>query len=197
VPRPGPVAGHPCPVSPSCESGSRGVPPQIVNMCSPPVANATPHFWAAVVGATGLTAASGTTGSAFRGPQDLPVICAVGSQPDMYRCDDTAYGKGAGGELTYSLKLHAKTSTTIWFTVVGSDQGLAAAQAEFSAASADPGPGSFRPNSPRAWRWTARPRCHCQAIRCLPPRSPGASRSWLTPRAALAMTCPIPPLVTL
>src|SRR5438270_12751960 len=42
---------------------------------TPPVANATPHDWAAVVGATGLTPASGTTGSAFRGPQDPPVIC--------------------------------------------------------------------------------------------------------------------------
>jgi hypothetical protein len=105
---------------------------------TPPVANATPHSWAAVVGATGLTPASGTTGSAFRGPQDPPVICPVGSQPDIYRCDDTAYGKGAGGELTYNLKLHAKTSMTVWFTVAGSDQGLAAAQNEFQAASADP-----------------------------------------------------------
>ena len=105
---------------------------------TPPVANATSHDWAAVVGATGLTPASGTTGSAFRGPQDPPVICPVGSQPDLYRCDDTAYGKGAGGELTYNLKLHAKTSMTVWFTVAGSDQGLSAAQAEFQAASADP-----------------------------------------------------------
>jgi hypothetical protein len=105
---------------------------------TPPVANATFHDWAAVVGATGLTPASGTTGSAFRGPQDPPVICPVGSQPDLYRCDDTAYGKGAGGELTYKLMLHAKTSMTVWFTVAGSDQGLAAAQSEFQAASADP-----------------------------------------------------------
>jgi hypothetical protein len=105
---------------------------------TPPVANAAPHSWAAVVGATGLTPASGKTGTDFRGPQDPPVICPIGSQPDMYRCDDTAYGKGAGGELTYNLKLPAKTSTTIWFTVAGSDQGPAAAQAEFQAASANP-----------------------------------------------------------
>jgi hypothetical protein len=105
---------------------------------TPPVANATPHSWAAIVGATGLTPASGTTGSAFRGPQDPPVICPVGSQPDLYRCDDTAYGKGAGGELTYNLKLKAKTSMTVWFTVAGSDQGLAAAQTEFQTASANP-----------------------------------------------------------
>src|SRR5437763_12647112 len=37
---------------------------------TPPVANATPHDWAAVVGATGRTPASGTTGSAFGRPHD-------------------------------------------------------------------------------------------------------------------------------
>ena len=104
---------------------------------TPPVANAMPHSWAAVVGATGLTPASGTTGSAFRGPQDPPVICPA-SGADIFRCDDTGFGKGAGGELTYTLKLHAKTSMTVWFTVAGSDQGLAAAQTEYQAASANP-----------------------------------------------------------
>src|SRR6266480_4894900 len=104
---------------------------------TPPVANATPHSWAAVVGATGLTPASGTTGSAFRGPQDPPVICPA-SGADIFRCDDTGFGKGAGGELTYKLMLHAKTSMTVWFTVAGSDQGLSAAQADYQAASADP-----------------------------------------------------------
>src|SRR2546421_472834 len=104
---------------------------------TPPVANATPHDWAAVVGATGLTPASGTTGSAFRGPQDPPVICPA-SGADLFRCDDTGFGKGAGGELTYTLKLPANTSMTVWFTVAGSDQGLSAAQAEYQAASANP-----------------------------------------------------------
>ncbi len=104
---------------------------------TPPVSNASPHAWAAVVGATGLTPASGTTGSDFRGPQDPPVICPA-TGPDMFRCDDTGFGKGAGGELTYTLKLHAKTSMTVWFTVAGSDQGLSAAQSEYQAASADP-----------------------------------------------------------
>src|SRR5450432_2134835 len=106
---------------------------------TPPVANAAPHHWAAVVGASGLTPAAGITGTSFRGPQDPPVICPVGTSPDKFRCDDTAYGKGAGGELTYTLNLPAHASQTVWFTVAGSDQGLAAAQAEYQAASADPG----------------------------------------------------------
>jgi hypothetical protein len=105
---------------------------------TPPVANATPHDWAAVVGATGLTPISHATGTDFRGPQDPPVICPVSSQPDKFRCDDTAYGKGAGGELTYAVSVPAGSSRTVWFTVAGSDQGPADAQAQFQAASADP-----------------------------------------------------------
>ena len=104
----------------------------------PSVPNATSHDWAAIVGATGLTPISGKTGSTFRGPQNPPVICPVATAPDKFRCDDTAYGKGAGGELTYALKLQAKTSLTVWFTVAGSDQGLAAAKAEYQSASASP-----------------------------------------------------------
>jgi hypothetical protein len=106
---------------------------------TPPAANAEPHSWAALVGATGLTPVSHATGTDFRGPQDPPVICPVGSQPDKFRCDDTAYGKGAGGELTYALSVPAHASRTVWFTVAGSDQGLSGAQAQFQAASADPG----------------------------------------------------------
>src|SRR5450755_3816616 len=105
---------------------------------TPPVANAAPHDWAAVVGATGLTPASGTTGTAFRGPQDPPVLCPVGSRPATFRCDDTAYGQGAGGELTYAISVPAHASRTVWFTVAGSDQGLSDAQAQVQAASADP-----------------------------------------------------------
>jgi hypothetical protein len=105
---------------------------------TPPVANATPHSWTAMVGATGLTPVSHATDTDFRGPQDPPVICPLGSQPDLFRCDDTAYGKGAGGELTYAVSVPAGASRTVWFTVAGSDQGTSDAQAQFQAASADP-----------------------------------------------------------
>ncbi len=105
---------------------------------TPPVSNAAAHQWAAIVGATGLTPTSGITNSDSRGPQDPPVICPAPPGPDQFKCDDTAYGQGAGGELTYTLKLHAKTSQTVWFTVAGSDQGLSAARSEYQAASANP-----------------------------------------------------------
>jgi hypothetical protein len=105
---------------------------------TPPVPHAAPHHWAAVVGATGLTPRSGKTGEAFRGPQDPPVICPVDTKPDKFRCDDTAYGRGAGGELTYAINVPARASRTVWFTVAGSDHGQGAAQAQFRAASANP-----------------------------------------------------------
>ena len=104
---------------------------------TPPVANASAHDWAALVGSS-LTPSGSSTGSDFRGPQDPPVICPVSSEPDKTRCDDTAYGKGAGGQLSYALDLAPHSSKTVWFTVAGSDHGLADASAQFAAASADP-----------------------------------------------------------
>ena len=88
--------------------------------------------------------ASGKTGADFRGPQDPPVICPVGSEPDMFRCDDTAYGKGAGGELTYPVSVPAGGSRTIWFTVAG----LTRACPMPRPSSRRPAP-TRRPNSPR------------------------------------------------
>jgi hypothetical protein len=49
---------------------------------------------------------SGETGPGFRGPVTTPVICPPSGEgqpeaPD--RCDDSAYGKGAGGRLRYRL----------------------------------------------------------------------------------------------
>ena len=100
------------------------------------------HHWAAVVGSS-LTPEDGAASACvpgapcFRGPQDPPVICpATGTAP--YRCDDSSFGRGAGGELRYTLTVPAKSTQTVWFTVAGSDEGLSAAQDEYAAASADP-----------------------------------------------------------
>lgn len=103
----------------------------------PPVPHAAPHDWAALVGSS-LTPVASATGRNFRGPQDPPVICPPSTDPDKYRCDDTAYGKGAGGELRYRLSLRAGETRTVWFTVAGSDRGLTDARAEYAAASHNP-----------------------------------------------------------
>ncbi|HEY8372630.1 MAG TPA: hypothetical protein VIL00_07800 [Pseudonocardiaceae bacterium] len=102
---------------------------------TPPVPNAEAHDFAAVVGSN-LRPQSHRLGPDFRGPQSNPVICPIeGEQPE--RCDDSGYGKGTGGELTYRIKVGRKP-TTVWFAVAGSDQGLAEARAEYRRALADP-----------------------------------------------------------
>jgi hypothetical protein len=107
---------------------------------TPPVANAEAHDYAAVVGST-LAPTSAHLGPDFRGPQDPAVICPASGpnapqQPD--RCDDTAYGRGTGGELGYTVKLSKDTPKTVWFAVAGSDKGLADATIQRTTALADP-----------------------------------------------------------
>jgi len=100
---------------------------------TPPQPNAEPHNWAAAVGSR-LRPRRARTGAAFRGPQGA-VICGP-SGPDTPetpdRCDDTAYGKGRGGELTYKLKLPRSGRTTVWFGVAGSEAGAGGARRELA-----------------------------------------------------------------
>ncbi|WP_273843646.1 glycogen debranching protein [Rubrobacter calidifluminis] len=88
----------------------------------PPAKNAAPHDWAAVVGST-LKPTGHATGHNFRGPQDPPVVCPASPASAPARCDDTAYGRGAGGELRYEVKLSANSTRTVWFAVTGSQSG--------------------------------------------------------------------------
>jgi hypothetical protein len=96
--------------------------------------------WAALVGAR-QSAAAVVTGTANRGPQDPPVICGPSGegQPDApARCDDTAYGRGAGGRLTYPVSIPAGATRTLWIGVAGSGSGPAGARAELDKLLADP-----------------------------------------------------------
>jgi hypothetical protein len=99
------------------------------------------HHYAAVVGSA-ATPASGTIGSQFWGPQ--PGHRCTGTEPGApaepkpSECDDGPFGRGTGGELTYSLSLPAGGSTTVWMAAAGSDEGLAAAQHELAGALEDP-----------------------------------------------------------
>jgi hypothetical protein len=107
---------------------------------TPPAANAGAHDWAAAVGST-LTPVDHATGTDFRGPQDPPVICPAsgpGTPPLPPRCDDTEYGKGAGGQLAYDVPVPAGGATTVWFAVAGSESGAAGATGELTQMLADP-----------------------------------------------------------
>jgi hypothetical protein len=96
---------------------------------TPPVEHARAHDWAALVGSS-LTPTDHALGAAMRGPQGA-VICG---DPTPAVCDDGPYGKGTGGRLTYDVT----AGRTVWFAVAGSDQGLAAAQAELDKALSNP-----------------------------------------------------------
>ncbi|WP_203591311.1 hypothetical protein [Streptomyces sp. SID13031] len=103
---------------------------------TPPVPNAAKHDYNAIVGSS-LRPTTHALSANNRGPQDPAVICpADGDAPK--HCDDTAFGKGTGGRLTYSVDLKPGRTTTVWFAVAGSDEGQAAAQREYKRAIGNP-----------------------------------------------------------
>ena len=103
---------------------------------TPPVANAAHHDWAALVAGRTRPKAH-QLGANHRGPQDPAVVCP-GDGPAPTRCDDGAFGKGTGGQLTWEVKLKANKATTLWFAVAGSDKGVKQARRELKSALANP-----------------------------------------------------------
>ena len=148
----------------------------------PPVPNAEVHDWAAVVGASRAASAI-ETGAGFRGPQEPPVVCGPSGegQPEPPpRCDDTAYGKGAGGRLEYRLNVPAGGTRTLWIAVAGSEDGAAGARREADAALADPAKLLRRKVAAARGAGRASPASACRATRCSPAASTGPSRTWPT-----------------
>ncbi|MGZ4457851.1 MAG: glycogen debranching protein [Nocardioidaceae bacterium] len=104
---------------------------------TPPVPNAEAHHYAALVGSD-LTPTGTSLGPDHRGPQDPANVCTTsGGDSAGNPCDDTAFGKGTGGQLRYTVDVPAG-GRTVWFSVAGSDDGVDAAQAAQSAALQDP-----------------------------------------------------------
>lgn len=89
---------------------------------TPPVENAEEHDWAAAVGSK-LEPASHETGEDFRGPQDPAEICPASPDDAPDRCDDTEYGKGKGGQISYDIEVPANSTKKVWFSVGGSESG--------------------------------------------------------------------------
>lgn len=86
---------------------------------------------------------SGETGAGFRGPVSSPVICPPSGEdqpepPD--RCDDTAYGRGAGGRLRYRLRIPAGGERTLMVAVGGSENGGSSARRATAVDLANAGP---------------------------------------------------------
>jgi len=106
----------------------------------PSQANAPAHDWAAAVG-TALPPGAVLTGSNFRGPQTRATICPAsgpGTRKAPERCDDTAYGRGRGGRLSYQITVPAGGETSVWFGVAGSESGAEEAKATLAAILRDP-----------------------------------------------------------
>lgn len=95
------------------------------------------HHYAALVG-TSLKPDSGQIGHQFWGPQ--PGHVCTGAEPGApaapkpSQCDDGPFGRGTGGELTYTLSLPAGGSKTVWLAVAGSNTGMASARQELARA---------------------------------------------------------------
>ena len=107
---------------------------------TPKSPNFESHDWAAAFGSD-LSPFATKTGKDFRGPQDPAVICPASgpsAPPQPERCDDTKYGKGAGGQLGYKIKLRAGKVKTVWFGVGGSTSGPTQARAELRKALGNP-----------------------------------------------------------
>jgi hypothetical protein len=94
---------------------------------TPPAANAERHDYAALVGSK-LTPSGTSLGPNHRGPQDPAKVCSTtGGDTPTEPCDDTTFGKGTGGGLTYDVDV-PKGGRTVWFSVAGSDQGVGEAR---------------------------------------------------------------------
>jgi hypothetical protein len=99
------------------------------------------HHYAALVKAANATPTNGTaadTNGNFRGPQPGNPCAANDGTSLPSACDDGPFGKGTGGELTYSLTIPAGGSKTLWMGVAGSDNGMSDAQSQLNATLQDP-----------------------------------------------------------
>jgi hypothetical protein len=99
------------------------------------------HHYAALVGAA-TKPDSGVIGEQFWGPQ--PGHRCTGTEPGApadpkpSQCDDGPFGRGTGGELTYTVSLPANGSQIVWLAVAGSDSGVPAAQQQLAQLLQDP-----------------------------------------------------------
>ena len=97
------------------------------------------------------------------------MICPAsgpGTPTQPARCDDTAYGKGTGGQLRYRSVCRPAGSRTVWFAVAGSDNGLAEALAQQRAGARAPGATARRKIGGARRRSAPRPRSSCPVTRC-------------------------------
>ena len=145
-----------------------------------------PHDWAALVGSAAPTPKSHSSAPNHRGPQDPAVVCPADG-PAPTDCDDGAFGKGTGGQLTLATSSSAQRADDAVVRGGRLGQGVAAARDELAKALADPEAG-LRKRSRPASRSPRTPGSTCPATRCWRTASRGASRT-LPTRCRRRTTC--------
>ena len=130
------------------------------------------------------------TSAVRRSPAVICPASGPNAPPQPERCDDTEYGKGVGGQLTYSIQLRAGEVRTVWFGVGGSTAGPDEARDQLAGAPDRPGRRAGRQGGPadpdrpaygrRPAREPAARRTACAGpSRCWPPRSSESSNARL------------------
>ena len=137
------------------------------------------HHYAAAVG-TSQRPTSGSIGQQFWGPEPghrcTGTEIGAPAEPKPSECDDGPFGKGTGGQLTYSLSLPAGGSKTVWLGVAGSDQGRGQAQGELAKLLSNPSRALAEKVASRQ-ELAGMTRCRFREIRWSRTRSSGASRT--------------------
>ena len=98
------------------------------------------HDYTALV-SSDRTPAGAETGRGHYGPFGAGRRCTAEQTPaPMPReCDDGPFGRGAGGQLRYAVKLKGGRSTTVWIAVAGSENSVSEARGELARLLDDPG----------------------------------------------------------
>ena len=148
---------------------------------TPPVPNAAAHDCAALVAADRTPAAHAARRRTTAARRTRAVVCpATGTDADT--CDDAAFGKGTGGQLTYDVKLPAGQGDDAVVRGRGLRPGRQARRvASCGTALRDPAEAARPQRSPPAGRSPRTPWWTCPATGCWSRASSGASRTSPTP----------------
>jgi hypothetical protein len=97
------------------------------------------HSYTALVGSD-RKPESGTTGTGHYGPFGAGRVCPTPERPEPMpsECDDGPFGRGAGGQLRYEVKLDGHGSETLWIAVAGSENSPREASRELAKLSNEP-----------------------------------------------------------
>ena len=92
------------------------------------------HSYTAIVGSNRTPLDTATLGPGHYGPFGAGRRCAADQTPAPMpsECDDGPFGRGAGGQLRFDVRVPRSRSATLWIAVAGSDNSVAEARRELT-----------------------------------------------------------------